>query len=780
MVRQKRNKGTVFERLRIDSGHHRRILFAMFVLGMIAFVPVLLRLYVLMVVEYETYAQLALRNQSRTTRIEAQRGEILDRNMNVLATSVGVENVYLNPHELKQSKADIPALSQALGEILQKEPEWIAQQAVDFKHRYKQIGTRVDGETAGKIRDYIQASGVSGVHLEPTNLRYYPFGTLAAQVVGFTNAGGDGSEGIEASYNSFLSGAAGKVITTKGNNEMDMPFSYENYLASRKGNTVILTLDTTVQACLEKQMEAAIARYDVQNGAFGLVMNCKTGEILAMATLGSYDPNAYLDLTDPEVNARLEQQKQDYLLLPEGSEAYTQARQNYQDAVSAARLKQWRNRVLSDGYEPGSTFKVLTMAAALDTGAIDLNTPFHCSGAEQIPGRAQKLHCWRSAGHGAQHTPQALQNSCNLAFAHIALKLGGSRFYEYIERFGILEKTGIDLQGESKGIFFDKALITNTDKWGTASLTSGSFGQTFKITPLQLVRAIASVMNGGNLLEPYIVSEIVDAQGNTVLKQEPTVVRQTIRKETSDTMRNLVQSVVTEGTAKNAAVAGFSIGGKTGTSEKIDVFDENGQRVQDKIVSFVGVAPMEDPEYIVLVALDTPSRQTGIYISGGVMAAPTVGAVLADILPYLGVQRCYREEDMASREILLEDMTGFTAQEAQKRLSELGLSGEFLGTGETVTDQLPVSGQIVPGGSEVLVYMGEKKELPAVKVPDFLGMHRQQAMDTAGKLGLYILVTGNPDISQEVTVTNQSHPKDVEVPAGTTITLEFTNTTARD
>ena len=774
------NKPKQFDRLRLNSGQHKRILLVMLLLGMLAFVPVLWRLYVLMIEEYDYYAGLALRNQTRTTQVTAHRGDILDRNMNILATSVSVENVYLDPHELKQSKADIPALSSFLGELLDKDPDWIAEQAADIKRRYKQVGTRVDEETAGKIRDYINENDISGIHLEPTSQRTYPFGSLAAQVIGFTNASNDGSEGVEAAYDAYLSGSTGRVITTKGNNEMDMPFSYENYISSRQGDSVILTLDTTVQACLEKQMEAAIARYDVQNGAFGLVMNCKTGEILAMATLGSYDPNNYLELADPDVAVQVEELKQQYLSLPEGSEEYEAGKKAYSEALSAARLKQWRNRVLSDGYEPGSTFKVLTMAAALDCGAIDLNTSFYCSGSEQIPGRAQRLHCWRSAGHGAEQTPQALQNSCNIAFAHIALKLEGERFYEYVEKFGVLEKTGIDLAGESKGVFFDKALVTDTDKWGTASLTSGSFGQTFKITPLQLVRAIASVVNGGNLLEPYIVSEVVDADGKTVMKAEPTVVRQTIRKETSDTMRTLIESVVTEGTAKNAKVAGFSIGGKTGTSEKIDVFDENGQRVQDKIVSFVGIAPMNDPEYIVLVALDTPSRETGIYISGGVMAAPTVGAVMADILPYLGVERSFSEDDAAGREIVMEDLRNLTGKEAERKLKDMGLSANLSGEGETVTGQIPAPGQTIPGGSEVLLYLGETPEQTLVTVPDFMGMNRQQAADTAGRLGLYILVTGNDEVSQSVTVTAQSVSKDTQVPVGTTVTLEFTDMAARD
>jgi len=769
-----------YDRLRMNTGQHRRIYMVMFLFGVLAFLPVFWRLYDLMVKQYDRYAALALRNQTRTTVVTAERGEIYDRNMNILAANVHVDNVYLDPHELKQSKADIAEISRVLGNILEKDPDWIAQQAKDTKKRYKQVGSRIEEETAAAIRDFINSRDISGIHLEPASRRSYPFGTLAAQVIGFTNAGGDGSEGVEASFNSYLTGKAGRVITTKGNNEMDMPFSYENYVASRKGDSLILTLDATVQACLEKQLRLAVDRYAVQNGAFGLVMNAKTGEILAMATLGSYDPNHYLEIADETAAQQLRRLQDTYLSHPEGSEAYNSGKKAYSEALNTARLKQWRNRVLSDGYEPGSTFKVLTMAAALDCGAIDLDTSFHCTGSQQIPGRAQLLHCWRSAGHGAEQTPQALQNSCNIAFAHIALKLGGERFYEYIEKFGILEKTGIDLAGESKGIFFDKALVTNTDKWGTASLTSGSFGQTFKITPLQLVRAIASVVNGGYLLEPYIVSEIVDADGNTVMQAEPTITRQTISKETSDTMRTLIKSVVTEGTAKNASVAGFSIGGKTGTSEKIDVFDENGQRVQDKIVSFVGIAPMEDPEYIVLAALDTPSRETGIYISGGVMAAPTVGAVMADILPYLGVARNYGPEDLAGQEIIVEDYSGLTEAEATRKLKQLGLVPELIGTGERITSQIPIPGQSIPGGSEVLLYLGDESENRMISVPDFTGMHRQQAAEAAGTLGLYLLVTGNTDLSLKVTVTAQSIPKETQVPVGTTITLEFTDTTARD
>ena len=769
-----------YTRVRQDSGQHRRILATALVLGFMAFVPISVQLYSLMVTDYDYYARLALKNQTRTTTVTANRGIIYDRNMNILACSKNVDNVYLAPHELKQSKADIPGLAQKLGEILDLDPEWIVEQAKDTTKRYKQIAARIDSDTSSLIRNYMLENEISGIHIEPNSQRYYPYGTLAAQVIGFTNASNEGSEGVEAAYNSYLQGTAGKVITTKGNNEMDMPYSYENYVASQEGCSVILTLDATVQACLEKQLETAIAKYKVENGAFGIVMEVKTGAILAMATLGSYDPNQYLELGDESAAQEVEELRLEYLAQPENSQLYQEKKEIYQQALQAARLKQWRNRCISDGYEPGSTFKVLTMAAALDCGAIDLDTSFYCGGSEKIPGRSQLLHCWRSTGHGAEKTAQALQNSCNLAFAHIALKLGGDRFYEYVKNFGILEKTGIDLAGESKGVFFDKALVTDTDKWGTASLTSGSFGQTFKLTPLQLVRGISAVVNGGNLMEPYIVSEVVDADGNCVLRQEPTVLRRVIQEETSKTMCQLLASVVTEGTAKNASVAGFSIGGKTGTSEKIDVFDENGQRVLDKIVSFVGVAPMDDPEYIVLVALDTPSRSTGQYISGGVMAAPTVGAVMADILPYLGVRHSYTEEDAAGRTVVLPDFTGLTETQAQAQLKKLGLTAEKIGTADTVTGQLPNAGQGVPGDSQVILYYGEAPEDETVKVPDFMGMTRQQASDEAGKRGLYILVTGNSEAAPNVKVTAQAVPKDTLVKRGTTIQLEFADTKAAD
>ena len=688
----------------VDFGQHRRILLVMLLLGVLGFLPVILRLYVLMVRDYDYYADLALKNQSRTTYVSADRGNIYDCNMNLLAGSVSAPNLYLNPRELRQARVDLPEMSRQLGEILDKDPEWILKKAENRLRRYEQIGKYLDEKTASAVRSYINAQDLRGIHLEPGSRRYYPEGTLAAQVIGFTDASNQGVEGVELSWDSKLRGDRGQVITTKGNNEMDMPFSYEHYLSTRKGSSLVLTLDTSVQAILENQLQAAMDRYQVKNGAFGLVMNCKTGAILAMTTLGSYDPNDYQKILDPAVLEKLEQKKQAMDSLPRDSEAYESAKAAYEGARRQAQLKQWRNRVISDGYEPGSTFKVMTMAAALDCGAIDLNTDFYCRGAEQIPGRAQLLHCWRHQGHGAEKTPQALQNSCNIAFAHIALKLGGQRFYDYVQRFGITEKTGIDLKGESKGIFFDKALITDTEKWGTASLTSGSFGQTFKLTPLQLVRGIASVVNGGDLLQPYVVAEVLDEKGDPIYTREPVVLRRTISPETSRTMCELLRSVVTEGTAKNAQVPGYAIGGKTGTGEKIDVFDENGQRVLDKIVSFVGIAPMDDPEYIVLAALDTPSRDCGTYLSGGAMAAPTVGAILQELLPYLEVPK------ERSDRIYLSDFTGMTLGDVKKAVKEQGLNIRTVGEGNRIRAQIPLPGMPAEPGSELLIYLTDDPE----------------------------------------------------------------------
>lgn len=779
---EKRKKQGRQERIRADSGMLSRTGVILILCGIVAFLPVVGMLTNLMVFRHDEYSEKALNNQTRTTTVTASRGNIYDRNMNVMAVSTSVENVFLDPKELHDNKVDLDLVANTLGEILSLDPTWIREQAADITMRYKMLATKQPDEVTSKIRDFIVENDIIGIHMEPDSKRTYPYSSLAAQVIGFTNSSNVGAEGIEAYYNNTLEGTAGKVITTKGNYETEMPYSFEKYYEASNGNSVVLTLDTTLQYYLEKNMQAAIEKYDVQNGAFGLIMNVKTGEVLAMATLGGYDPNNYLEIGDPAVQQELDRLKGAYSTLQQGSEAYDKAVNAYQEALVAARLAQWRNRVVSDGYEPGSTFKTITMAAAIEEGTTTVNDSFYCGGTEMFAERGNTpLHCWRHSGHGAETTFEALQNSCNLAFAHIGLRLGGEKFYEYVKAFGLLEPTGLGMSGESSGVFFPKSTITDPTANGYgAALIAGSFGQTFKVTPVQLVRAISAVVNGGYLMQPYVVSEILDDNGNVVEKTEPTVIRQVISESTSAIMRDMILSVVEQGTAGNAKIAGYSIGGKTGTSEKIDVYDEEGNGVDDKIVSFVGIAPMDDPQYIVLVALDTPSTETGYYISGGVMAAPTVRGVLEDILPYLNVARDYTGVDMSSVEVEMPALAGMTEQEAKEALQEESLTYELIGSGTAVTGQIPQAGAKLPGNSEVILYMGEEVPSDMVTVPDFTGMTIGQANQAAANAGLYILVKGATEDSGYVTATGQDVEAGTSVVRGSTIRVDFVDHTAQD
>ena len=761
--------------------HVRKGIFAMMIcLGILSFCAVAGMLVKLMLIDHNKYEEKAIRNQTRTTSVTASRGTIYDRNMNVLAASSSVENIFLDPLELEQNKVDVDALSNALARILDLDASWIKEQAADVKYRYKMLKRRQTQEICDQVREYISANKIIGVHLEPDSMRYYPYGTLAAQLLGFTNTENVGSEGLESYYNSYLEGTAGAVITTKGNNETEMLYSYEKYYQASDGDSVVLTIDTTVQYYLEKQLQDAVDRYDVKNGAFGIVFDVNSGDIVAMSTLGSYDPNQYLEIYDTEKNDELTQLYEEAAKLPEGSTERTAAFEAYNNAVAAARLKQWRNRCVSDGYEPGSTFKIITLASALDSGAVTLNDHFYCGGSEKFEGRSQTLSCWRLAGHGAETTAEALQNSCNIAFAHIGLKTGGDTLYDYCRAFGLMEKTGIDLPGESSGLFHSRERLADNANYGTSYLISTSFGQTVKPTPIQLVRAIAAVVNGGYLLEPHVVSEVVDNDGNVVQKNSRTVVRQVISEETSKTMCQLIESVVTEGTAKNAQVVGYRIGGKTGTAEKTDQRDENGNLTRDKIVSFVGIAPMDDPKYVVLVALDTPSSSSGYYISGGQMGAPTVAAIFEDILPYLGVEGEYSAEDMSRVAVRMPNVVGLTEAEANKRLEENYLNYRIIGDGDKIVSQIPAHGRELPGNSTVLLYTDDSMPTDQVTVPDLSGLTVAQANQALADCGLYMQAKGVDSSASYVIAAQQDIDPGVQVARGTMIVVTFIDTTATD
>lgn len=776
--RRKRRSGRNPE---VPVTYVRKGIFAMMIcLGILSFCAVAGMLVKLMLIDHNKYEEKAIRNQTRTTSVTASRGTIYDRNMNVLAASSSVENIFLDPLELEQNKVDVDALSNALARILDLDASWIKEQAADVKYRYKMLKRRQTQEICDQVREYISANKIIGVHLEPDSMRYYPYGTLAAQLLGFTNTENVGSEGLESYYNSYLEGTAGAVITTKGNNETEMLYSYEKYYQASDGDSAVLTIDTTVQYYLEKQLQDAVDRYDVKNGAFGIVFDVNSGDIVAMSTLGSYDPNQYLEIYDTEKNDELTQLYEEAAKLPEGSAERTAAFEAYNNAVAAARLKQWRNRCVSDGYEPGSTFKIITLASALDSGAVTLNDHFYCGGSEKFEGRSQTLSCWRLAGHGAETTAEALQNSCNIAFAHIGLKTGGDTLYDYCRAFGLMEKTGIDLPGESSGLFHSRERLADNANYGTSYLISTSFGQTVKPTPIQLVRAIAAVVNGGYLLEPHVVSEVVDSDGNVVQKNSRTVVRQVISEETSKTMCQLIESVVTEGTAKNAQVVGYRIGGKTGTAEKTDQRDENGSLTRDKIVSFVGIAPMDDPKYVVLVALDTPSSSSGYYISGGQMGAPTVAAIFEDILPYLGVEGEYSAEDMSRVAVRMPNVVGLTEEEANNRLEENYLNYRIIGDGDKIVSQIPAHGRELPGNSTVLLYTDDSMPTDQVTVPNLAGLTVAQANQALADCGLYMQAKGVDSSASYVIAAQQDIDPGVQVARGTMIVVTFIDTTATD
>lgn len=764
--------------------------------GIVLFVPLIMKLYTLMIVDHEKYEEMAINNQTRSTTLTASRGVIYDRNMNVMASSATVETIFLDPNAIaraeeeeeekrlagKEYNANRSAhyIAKGLSEILDVERDFVLEQAADTAYYYKVIKRKVPEETAQLVRDFINENDLTGlINLEMDSQRYYPYGSLAGQILGFVRTDNVGSEGLEAYYDATLTGNAGAIITTKGNHGTEMLYTYEKYYDASDGNSLVLTLDVTAQYYLEKNLEEAIERYDVQNGAFGIIMNVNTGEIVAMATLGSYDPNNYQEIYDDTVREELDRQYQLALLYDKDSQAYTDAMAAYNTAVATARLRQWRNRCVSDGYEPGSTFKLITLAAALDSGTVTENDTFVCNGTgHKFYGRDQEVDCWKKAGHGTVTTMEALGGSCNPSFATMGVRMGGETFYSYIKDFGFLEYTGVDLPGESGGVFFNYDSYVDPDR--TYSLISSSFGQTFKITPIQLVRAVAAVVNGGYLLEPYIVKEVQDADGNTIEKSETTVLRQVISEETSATMRTMMEYVVTDGTAGKAMVPGYRVGGKTGTSEKMDEYDENGKLVDDKICSFVGVAPINDPQYVILVALDTPNPETNSMVGGGANAAPVVSAIMSDVLPYLGIDPEYSDEDMNMVAMTMPDLTGMTEAEAAAALSEKTLTYRKVGEGAVVMDQIPAANATVPGKAEVVLYFNNEAPSELVTVPDFTTFNLNNANYLANINGLYILVTGANRMDPNVVATYQSVPAGTQVPRGTTITVEFTDYSSGD
>ena len=724
----------------------------MILMGVVMFVLLFFRLFDLQITRHEELQGKAVNQQTRRTVVTANRGTIYDAGGNILAISSSAETIILSPLEIDNAVNDTEdpvswtkeSLAAGLAEILGKDASAIRKRMDNVKSQYEVIQLRADEDTAAKVRSYVDENKIAGVHLVADTKRYYPYGSLAAQVIGFVGDENTGLYGLEAYYEKELEGQSGLVISSKDQAENDMLYTYEQYFAAKNGSDLTLTLDTTIQYYLEKGIESMVDKFSAANGASGIVMDAKTGGVLAMASYPNYDLNDFLTVSDQTLQERIERGE---------------------STVADMQLLQWRNKALNDTYEPGSTFKILTLSAALEEGVVDKTTTVNCGGSVNISGYT--IHCSNKNGHGLQTLVQSVGNSCNPAFINYGLRIGSEKFYEYMRSFGLMNTTGIDLGGEAVGVFAADSSFTQLD------LACYAFGQNFTVTPLALIAAQAACINGGYLHTPYLVERITDSNGNVTYRHDDTPVRQVISEQTSATVRECLEYVVASGTGKNGQVAGYRIGGKTGTADK-------GQ-TGDVVVSFLCFAPADDPQVIMLITMDTPSRATGTYVSGGNMVAPTASTVMAEILPYLGVEPSYSAEELLGMDTTVPNVIGMSVEEAKAKLKDRALSYKIVGDGETITDQTPAGGAIIPGKSSVILYAGEEKSTGKCVVPHLIGKTPSEANTTATAAGLLIRFSGTTGSeSSSVRVLSQSIDEGTEVEAGTVITVQLGDTSVTD
>ena len=742
----------------------RRTLFLLSVCGIAAFIVLAAKLYDIQIVHHDEYEAAAIAQQVRETTVSAARGMLYDRNGRILAISAGVDTIYISPAEIERGHEDAEAIAKGLSEILGVDYETILKRAQNTKSWYEVVARKVEPEVSEKVREFKAEGGYSGIKIEADTKRYYPNGSLASHVIGFVGLENKGLGGVEARYDSLLSGKNGYVMRSTTAAGTDMLYSsYEDYVDAEDGQSLSLTIDSTIQYYIEKHLAQAVADYDIQNGAAAICMEVDTGAILSMASLGNFDLNDYQTIS-AEAEAEIR--------------AAAQSDEEYNELYSLAQQLQWRNKAISDTYEPGSTFKIITLAMALEEGVVSENSSFYCGGSMNVLGRGSPLKCWKYGGHGSQSLTQAVQHSCNVAFVNIGQLVGEEKFYEYAEGFGFIDrtqdtsqqltaKTGIDLGGESGSIWWSEDVFCNPEN--LSQLAAASFGQTFNITPIQLITAVSACVNGGRLMKPYLVQSVEDSEGNIVSQTEPELVRQVISEETSATVRNILEQVVgdqKEGTGHNAYVAGYRIGGKTGTSTKTT---EEIAGNKEYIVSFIGFAPADDPEIAILVLLDDPSSESGIYISGGQMAAPVVGKMMADILPYLDYEPEYTDAELENIDRPVPEVAGMSLAEAQRALTESGFKSRIIGEGDTVTDQLPRSGVVIASGSEVLLYAGQSPAPTQETMPDVRGLSYAEAVERLGDIGVYLSSGNSSTDAANLIVSGQSIAPGTAVEHGTVV-----------
>lgn len=725
-----------------------RTMILMAVLGVLVFLILVIKLFSLQILRHDELEAKALDQQTRSTEVAATRGTIYDRNGNIMAISATAETVFLSPLEMDRALSDKDnpvawtkdSVAQKLSEILEINKEGILKKMERTDSQYEVLKLRVEENVADQIRTFINDEGVVGVYMVTDAKRYYPYATLASQIIGFVGTDNYGLYGLEARYNDVLDGETGLVVSTKDPTGSDMLYGYEQYYKAQNGSDIVLTLDATVQYYVEKALSEMVTSTEAQ-GATGIVMDVETGAVLAMASSPTYD------LNDPSAvyESRLAS------LVKDG-----------QLDLADAQLRQWRNRAINDTYEPGSTFKVLTLAAALEEGVIDENTTFDCTGSIHVLDAT--IHCSNRAGHGHQTLEQTAGNSCNPAFITYGLRLGTEKFYRYMKDFGLVNGSGIDLEGEALGIFAPQETASELD------LACYAFGQNFNTTPVALISAQAACINGGYLHTPYVVERVVDSEGNVLSSHDSTPVRQVVSEETSAIVRRCLEYVVSSGTGRNGQVHGYRIGGKTGTADK--------GNTGEVVLSFMCFAPADDPKYIMLLTLDSP---TGEGRGGGGTVAPYASRIMGEILPYLGVEPSYSAEELLGSDTTVNYVIGMTVADAEEKLKSKGFSVKVVGDGDTVTDQTPEGGTVIPGKSRVILYAGSEKPDTLCTVPSLVGLSPSEANMAVSSAGLLLRFTGTTDSgSGSVRVINQSEAAGAQVEAGTVISVQLSDNGVTD
>ena len=692
------------------------------------------RLCYLTVVKGDEYKKLAIEQQTRDRLITPKRGTIYDRNNKPLAVSASVETVSISPVTVRNSdKKDETAST--LSQILEIELETVKAK-IEKNSSYEIIKKKVEKDEADKIRE----KRLPGVYLDEDTKRYYPNGNFASHVIGFTGVDNQGLWGIEMIYDSVLRGKSGRIVTAKSADGNEMPYKYERYYNPEDGTNIVLTIDQTMQHFLEKHLETAVIDNKINNGAAGIIMDIKTGEILAMATKPDFDLNNPFTLNSETKKAEIASVADKEQRLKKES-----------DALSLM----WRNKAVVDSYEPGSTFKIIMSAIGLETGKLNLNDMFNCVGYKQVGG--YRIHCWKEVGHGVQNFVEGIKNSCNPVFMEIGERIGKEDFYKFYKAFGFTETTGIELNGETSGLFF------TPERFNTTELATSSFGQGFQITPLQMITAVSSVANKGKLLRPFIVKKYIDDDGNVLKEFKTEVVRQVISEETSKLLCQVLENVVTDGSGKSAFVKGYHIAGKTGTSEKQP--RGNGKYV----ASFVGFAPANDPQIACLVMLDEP--EGGQYM-GGIIAAPVVKRIMEDCLRYLGVEPDLTEEEK-EHEYTVPNVIGQPVETARQMLNYTSLKYKIEGKGEVVLDQVPKANVVVAESATVILYTEERDDEEKVVVPELYGLTYNEVVKKLGESGLSVKANGIENDDGTKKCVSQNPPSGHFVDPSSEIYVEF-------